>query len=490
MSNEEKPKFPDDLSIDPQEAAEQIRPVLDKISPSMCMAKWLWSSIHLTNGLTNSCFLPPVHKIEAGAVKENPKALHNTPEKKEQRAMMLKGEQPDGCSYCWNIENMDRSFLSDRHYRSSEPWAAAGWEDVLEAGADGDVEPRYLEINFNHACNLACSYCSPHLSSKWAEDIEQDGPYNTIVPHNSIDYFKQIGHYPIPNRQVNPYVDAFWEWWPELYPKLKSFRMTGGEPLMDKNTFRVLDHIVDNPREDLEVAVTTNASVPEKLWNNFVDKVSFISEYKKVKRFRMFVSVYGWGEQAEYMRDGLDFDRMWNNVHNYLTRVDEGLVTFIVTFNMLSLPSIKQLLEGIHELQKVHNVSKTRREENGVLKVYGHHKVFIDTPMLRYPHWQSLQLVPEEFWHYGDEALEYMKAHTDKGRDSRWTGFKPHQIERFDRSLEFMKAGFDNDEQLHEAQENCVRFFDDYDRRRGRDFQKSFPEFGPLINKWRVDHNV
>ena len=53
-----------------------------------------------------------------------------------------------------------------------------------------------------------------------------------------------------------------------------------------------------------------------------------------------------------------------------------------------------------------------------------------------------------------------------------------------------MKAGFDNDEQLHEAQENCVRFFDDYDRRRGRDFQKSFPEFGPLINKWRVDHNV
>jgi len=181
---------------------------------------------------------------------------------------------------------------------------------------------------------------------------------------------------------------------------------------------------------------------------------------------------------------------MWNNVHNYLTRVDEGLVTFIVTFNMLSLPSIKQLLEGIHELQKVHNVSKTRREENGVLKVYGHHKVFIDTPMLRYPHWQSLQLVPEEFWHYGDEALEYMKAHTDKGRDSRWTGFKPHQIERFDRSLEFMKAGFDNDEQLHEAQENCVRFFDDYDRRRGRDFQKSFPEFGPLINKWRVDHNV
>ena len=28
-----------------------------------------------------------------------------------------------------------------------------------------------------------------------------------------------------------------------------------------------------------EMAVT-NASVPDKLWSNFVDKVSFISEYK------------------------------------------------------------------------------------------------------------------------------------------------------------------------------------------------------------------
>ena len=55
--------------IDPQTAAQQVIPMLDDISPSMCMAKWLWSSIHLTNGLTNSCFLPPLHKIDAEAVK-------------------------------------------------------------------------------------------------------------------------------------------------------------------------------------------------------------------------------------------------------------------------------------------------------------------------------------------------------------------------------------------------------------------------------------
>ena len=479
-----------ELDPDPETAANLVKPKLDEISSSMCMAKWLWTSVHLTNGTTNSCFLPPIHKIEVENIIDNPKGLHNTPQKKEQRAMMLKGEQPDGCSYCWNIEKMDRSFNSDRHYRSSEPWAQAGWDDVVAGGADVDIEPRFMEVNFNHACNLACSYCSPHLSSAWAKDIEENGPYDTIIPHNSIDYFKQIGQYPIPNREVNPYVDAFWEWWPELYPKLQNFRMTGGEPLMDKNTFRVLDYVIENGRPDLEMAVTTNASVPDKLWNKFVDKVSFISEYNKLKRFRAFGSVDGWGDQAEYMRHGLDFDKMWNNVNNYLTRVDEGLVTFIVTFNMLSLPSIKKLLEGILELQRIHNVTKSRRDDDGNIVVYGHHKVFIDTPMLRYPEWQSLQLAPKEHWHYADEALEFMKANQDKHRESRWVGFKPHQIERFDRSIEFMKQGFDTEEQREEAEENFVRFFDDHDRRRNTSILETFPEFSTQYHEWKDKYDV
>jgi organic radical activating enzyme len=479
-----------ELDPDPETAANLVKPKLDEISSSMCMAKWLWTSVHLTNGTTNSCFLPPIHKIEVENIIDNPKGLHNTPQKKEQRAMMLKGEQPDGCSYCWNIEKMDRSFNSDRHYRSSEPWAQAGWDDVVAGGADVDIEPRFMEVNFNHACNLACSYCSPHLSSAWAKDIEENGPYDTIIPHNSIDYFKQIGQYPIPNREVNPYVDAFWEWWPELYPKLQNFRMTGGEPLMDKNTFRVLDYVIENGRPDLEMAVTTNASVPDKLWNKFVDKVSFISEYNKLKRFRAFVSVDGWGDQAEYMRHGLDFDKMWNNVNNYLTRVDEGLVTFIVTFNMLSLPSIKKLLEGILELQRIHNVTKSRRDDDGNIVVYGHHKVFIDTPMLRYPEWQSLQLAPKEHWHYADEALEFMKANQDKHRESRWVGFKPHQIERFDRSIEFMKQGFDSDKKRQEAEENFVRFFDDHDRRRNTSILETFPEFSTQYHEWKDKYDV
>ena len=477
------------VETDPQTAATQVIPLLDELSPTMCMAKWLWSSIHLTTGLTNSCFLPPLHKIDVDEIKNNPKALHNTKQKKEERAAMLRGKQPAGCASCWKVEAQGKQ-LSDRAYRSSEPWAQAGWNDVLKNGAFGDIDPTYLEVNFNHACNLACSYCSPHLSSKWAEDIEKNGPYPTKVPHNSIDYFKEIGHYPIPNKEENPYVEAFWKWWPDLYPKLKHFRMTGGEPLLDKNTFRVLDYVVDNDRPDLDMSITTNACVPEKNWNKFVDTVSFITEYKKLNSFRMFVSVDGYGDQAEYMRHGLNFDTLLNNVRNYLARTDGGLVTFIVTLNMLSIPSIKELMKEILELQKIYNVKKTRRDENGKLISYGYHRVFVDTPTLYHPEWQSLKLLPPDLHYKGDECLDFMKANRDGLRDTRWTGFKEHQIQRFARALDYMKQGFDNDQQKQDAQENFVRFFQAHDNRRNTDFCKTFPELKEYYNEWKSAYNV
>ena len=56
----------------------------------------------------------------------------------------------------------------------------------------------------------------------------------------------------------NPYVTAFWKWWPELYKNLEVFRMTGGEPLMDSNTFKVLDYVYENPNAWLEMSLTSN----------------------------------------------------------------------------------------------------------------------------------------------------------------------------------------------------------------------------------------
>ena len=100
---------------------ESVNQKLNDISPSFCAAKWLQVSLHLTNGRTHSCYHPPTHQIDESALVTDPSALHNTQQKYQERKLMLEGQRPSGCEYCWKIE--DAGHVSDRYYRSSEHWA-------------------------------------------------------------------------------------------------------------------------------------------------------------------------------------------------------------------------------------------------------------------------------------------------------------------------------------------------------------------------------
>ena len=100
-----------------------------------------------------------------------------------------------------------------------------------------------MEVSFSNACNFACSYCSPEISSKWMEDINKYGQYPTKHGAHNLDYLKSSGKYPYKHSEDNPYVTAFWKWFPDLYKTLQTFRITGGEPLLTKDTFKVLDYI-------------------------------------------------------------------------------------------------------------------------------------------------------------------------------------------------------------------------------------------------------
>ena len=85
--------------------AEHAQQKLDTVSSSFCLAKWKQLSLHLTTGMNNSCYHPPLHRADAEAIKSNPSALHNTEHKKQQRKLMLEGTRPPECSYCWAMED-------------------------------------------------------------------------------------------------------------------------------------------------------------------------------------------------------------------------------------------------------------------------------------------------------------------------------------------------------------------------------------------------
>jgi len=437
--------------------AEQMKA---QLGPALCLAKWKQVSLHLPTGLNNSCYHPPLHPIPVELLATNPSALHNTPYKKQQRQIMLQQQRPSECNYCWTME--DNGKLSDRHYRSGESWAAVDFESIKNSTGTEDVIPSYVEVNFNHACNLKCSYCSPQFSSSWQDEISKFGAYPTSSPHNAPEHF--VGQRkPIPVRDANPYIDAFWCWWPELYPNLKHFRMTGGEPMLDRNTYRVFDYVLANPKPDLHLNVTSNFSVDEKSWQRYKGYVKQLCEGEQIEHFMQYVSLDSWGTQAEYIRHGLDFDLLWDRVNQFLTEIPgRNSITFIVTMNNLSVTGLGQLFSGILGLRKLYST------------VY--QRIWFDTPILRQPAWQSLQLLPESYVDQLETVWAFMLKNIET-EATRFQGFKDYEIARLDRDMAWMRDGAKLDPgYVNQNKADFYRFFTEADRRHGTDFLKTFPE--------------
>jgi organic radical activating enzyme len=440
--------------------AEVIKERLDSVSPSLCLAKWKQVSLHLTTGHTNSCYHPPLHKIRIEDIQRSASGIHNTEHKKQQRKLMLEGTRPSECSYCWTME--DNGKLSDRHYRSGEPWAAQDFEKIVSAPWDQDAVPSYVEVNFNSACNLKCSYCSPQFSSSWMDEAEREGAFPTATPHNDPAYFSGDRR-PIPNREDNPYVDAFWAWWPALYPKLEHFRMTGGEPMMDKNTYKVFDYVLANHNPRLHLNVTSNFSVEEKLWQKYKIYVKQLCEGERIEHFMQYVSVDAWLDKAEYIRNGLDFKLLWNRVNEFLTEIPgRSSITFIVTMNNLTVTSLQELMQGILELRQKYSNTYQR--------------VWFDTPVLRTPTWQSMQLLPESYVDHLTKVWDWMKPNIET-EETRFKGFKDYELHRLDRDIAWMRDGKNlNPAYVAQQKADFYRFFSEHDRRRGTNFLKTFPE--------------
>jgi len=498
-------------------AADNAEKQLKFISPTMCYAKWAQVSLHLTNGMTNSCYHPPLHKINEQVIKFNPKALHNTEQKKAERKQMLSGERPAGCSYCWKIE--DTGNRSDRIYRSGEYWAQNAKKDIIEALDTGDINPRYVEVNFNQACNFKCMYCSPHLSTEWENEIKKHGPYDILnsngacSKHNDIQWLEQEGMMPLKVKQEdNPYVTAFWQWWPELYKNLDVFRITGGEPLMDVNAFRVLDYIYAHPNSDLEVSFTTNMCPPkQELMDKFIDKLVKLEEIQiwenkekfnkgsgnywyvnmALKNFSLFVSLDSVGKQAEYIRDGLNFDLLQKNVSTYLSKTNNTTLTFINTFNIFSVLKIKEFLEYILELRNQYSKDKQdvkyipihdTNYKHPDYEIHPRQRIWFDIPLLRYPSWQSIELLPAGFEKYIEDAIQFME---DYSTTDNFVGFYDFEIEKLKRNLDILITSRTKPpSDLNIQRKNFIDFFTQYDKRRNLSFKETFPVLVPHINNW------
>jgi organic radical activating enzyme len=417
---------------------EQVEQELNQISPSFCLAKWTQLSLHLQLGHGHSCHHPRTHKINLDEIAADPSNLHNTSQKIKARQEMLEGKRPFECNYCWKIE--DAGEISDRPFKSSLSWSYPYKQQII----DGTFKnPSYLEVSFDSTCNFKCAYCGPSISSSWLEEIKQMGPYPTSDKFNNLDWIKSQQRMPILKREENLYVDAFWEWWPSLVKDLQVFRITGGEPLLSKDFWRVLDTLEETPQPNLSFSVNTNLGVPQQLLDKFYSKLLMLKS--KVKDIRIYTSVDTYGEQAEYIRYGLNFKEFLQNTYTIL---DLGIpLTYMMAINALSIPNAHLFFYEIQRQRKKYNFN-----------------VQFDTPYVRFPQFLSIELLTPDFKPYWENICDFFDANEE---------FKKYECQRVRRLLALIATEPTN---INSLRKDFVKFVDEYDRRRNTNFCKTFPE--------------
>ena len=393
-------------------ARTQIR--LDSVSPSFCLAKWLQVTLHLQNGFNHSCHHPDPHKIPLEGLNADPSSLHNTPFKKELRALMKKGVRPYECEYCWRVEDAPGSQVSDRILKSSDEWAEPLLDKIAQSDAHASIDPTYVEVSFGNECNFRCSYCSPSYSSALWNSFERHGAY---VGRPTLAQTRAQGRAPLPAAD-NPYVKAFWQWFPSLVSNLKVFRITGGEPLINPNTFRVLDYLDEHPQPHLQLCVNSNLGVPQPLFEKFIVKVKTLTEAGKLKDFMLYTSIDTHGEQAEYLRVGLEYDVWLSRVRQYLSTVPWN-VTFMVTFNALSVPRFSQLLDDLLQL-------------NGdFLGKNSGKRTLLDISHLMYPEYFSVWILNPRWIEVIQQLADKMEHHSSQRVGPH--GFQDYEIYKMKR---------------------------------------------------------
>ena len=228
--------------------------------------------------------------------------------------------------------------------------------------------------------------------------------------------------------------------------------------MMDKNTYRVFDYILANPKDDLHLNVTSNMCPPDdKLKNKYFDTVKKICIEEKVEHFMQFVSVDAHGPQAEYIRNGLDYNKFMDNVNEFLTRIPvRNSVTFIITYNNLSVTTMDKLLRDIQKLRGEHSTTYQR--------------VWFDVPLLRQPKWQQITLLGEAYQDIHENNIRWMQENCG---EEKYTQFKDFEIQKMQRNLAYWKKNYADDK---EQKKNFYAFFNEHDRRRNTNFINSFPE--------------
>lgn len=280
---------------------------LAKNSKTFCIMPWIQQYVGPAGDVKPCCVY--IHPSELGNIKQNPlKEIWNSEATKELRVKMLNDITEPNCKFC-DHQNLRPGFNSKYFEKNKEIV-----ESTLPDGTLPNHKLLFAEVRFNNLCNLACRTCSPHFSTSWVMDHSK--LYNIPLDQKNKSGLQFAG---------NTEEHVLEEILPHI-PDIQELWFAGGEPMMQKEHYILLEKLIDAGNINCDIVYTTNLT---KLTLGQYDVVEY---WKKLKKVCVRASIDGSYDKAKYWRHGT----VWNDIVNNRIRLLEELpdLDFNVTYTL------------------------------------------------------------------------------------------------------------------------------------------------------------
>ena len=235
---------------------------------------------------------------------------------------------------------------------------------------------------------------------------------------------------------------------------LQELRITGGEPLMSPDLWRLFDWFKENnSNPDMRLAVNSNLGGKDDL----IDRL--ISASHDIPNFHLYTSCEAMGVQAEYIRDGLEWNQFIKNLNRVIMEGDLVGLHMMCTVNALCLESLTEFLDLMLKYKSQFGVDFPVFTLN----------------IVRFPSFQSPLVLPtEKKQQHSQQLRNWLEINKDNSL--------VHEMERnqvirlIDYLVSVEKPHSETSFEMPKLHNDFKQFYRQYDKRRNKDFVTAFPD--------------
>ncbi len=321
-----------------------------------CQLKWTYGTVYLTDGISASC-----HKAGFGDyITDNGEInFHNTPNKIEDRRKMLRGEWPgNGCEHCKHIEEAGGESDRTIHHKMEGTSAPPELDNDPEAV---EVTPRILEVYWGNTCNQKCIYCAAHYSSQIHQEEKRFGVFNREGVKLDHDRFKV-------NPNIERDTELLFKWFDKNLKKVHKVNVLGGEPFLQKETFRFIEYLEKGNHPDLTLVFFSNHNVEHERFRGWIDRLDKLQKSGRLDKVQIFFSCDAFGPEGEYVRTGLDLKVAVKNFEHtlYNTDIEQGINSALTVTAVPGMPALAKYINECSKIKPIYwSMTKAANRDTG-----------------------------------------------------------------------------------------------------------------------------